>query len=288
MESARAADESCAGTASLQRAVEYHPHDFERVRRLIHAHAGIALADSKQNMVYSRLVRQVRACGLDSFGAYLNRLEASATDDDWQPFVNALTTNLTGFFREPHHFERLAQLLAERRGQKTLLWCAASSTGEEAYSMAITAAEVFGSLTPPVSILATDVDTQVLETAACGIYPMERLDKLSAQRRSRYFRKGIGASSGKCRVIDELRSLISFRAFNLLQARYPMRGPFQAIFCRNVMIYFDKATQYRILSRMMPLLAPDGLFFAGHSETFFHAADLLRPIGRTVYCHPVN
>jgi chemotaxis protein methyltransferase CheR len=274
-------------TASL-REMEYSRRDFERVRRLIHARAGIALADSKQDMVYGRLARRLRLRGLSSFQAYLDELEGDASSEEWQGFVNALTTNLTGFFREPHHFERLAQLLRRHQGEPLLLWCAAASTGEEPYSIAITAAEVFGTLKPPVTILATDIDTQVLDTAARGVYPVERLEKVDPQRRKQFFLKGTGAAEGQCRVIDELRDLIRFRQLNLLEPRYPMHGPFQAVFCRNVMIYFDKPTQYRILARVMPLLAGDGLFFAGHSESFFHATDLLRPLGGTVYGHAVN
>src|SRR5262249_28100497 len=151
---------------------------------------------------------------------------------------------------------------------RVLLWCAASSTGEEPYSMAITAAEAFGSLRPPVAILATDIDTSVLATAERGVYPLERVAALSAEQRRRYFRRGHGANDGYCRVADELRALIRFQPLNLLDARYPLRGPFSAIFCRNVMIYFDKPTQRAILARLAPLLAADGLLFAGHSESF--------------------
>jgi chemotaxis protein methyltransferase CheR len=270
--------------APRQREFAFTRRDFERIRRLIHRQAGIALVESKQDMVYARLSRRLRALALDSFADYLDRLEGGGDAQEWQAFTNALTTNLTSFFREPHHFESLAALLRQAPpGRRLLLWCAASSTGEEPYSLAITAAEAFGSLTPPVSILATDIDTQVLATAERGIYPLERLEGVAPERRSRYFRKGSGANSGNCRVIDELRGLVSFRQLNLLDPRYPMRGPFQAIFCRNVMIYFDKPTQYQVLQRMMPLLAGDGLLFAGHSESFFHAADLVAPCGRTVY-----
>ncbi|MFI4979449.1 MAG: CheR family methyltransferase [Nevskiales bacterium] len=267
-----------------QREFAFTRRDFERVRGLIHQRAGIALVESKQDMVYSRLARRLRALELASFSAYLDRLEGGGDAAEWQAFTNALTTNLTSFFREPHHFEHLAGILAQRApGERLLLWCAAASTGEEPYSLAITAAEAFGTLSPPVSILATDIDTQVLDTAERGIYPLERIEGISPERRRKFFRKGQGANSGNCRVVDELRSLVSFRRLNLLDARYPLRGPFKAIFCRNVMIYFDKPTQYQVLRRMVPLLAPDGLLFAGHSESFFHAADLVVSCGRTVY-----
>jgi len=258
--------------------------DFERVRSLIHTRAGIALADSKRDMVYSRVARRLRVTGDESFRIYLDKLENGSAVDEWEAFTNALTTNLTSFFREPHHFSILEALLKTRKpGERQVLWCAAASTGEEPYSMAITAAEAFGTLKPPVSILATDIDTQVLATAEAGVYPLERIEKLSEAQKRKYFRRGVGANAGMCRVVDELRSLISFRQLNLLDAHYPMHGPFKAIFCRNVMIYFDKPTQYQILKRIAPLLAADGRFFAGHSESFLHAADIVESVGRTVY-----
>ncbi len=149
--------------------------------------------------------------------------------------------------------------------------------------MAITAAEVFGTLSPPVRILATDIDTSVLAKAQQGVYAMERLEKMPQQRIRRFFLCGKGQHAGQARVRDELRALISYRPLNLLDAGWPIRGPFHAIFCRNVMIYFDKPTQYGILRRFLPLLHSDGLLFAGHSESFHHAADLFRPRGKTVY-----
>lgn len=267
-----------------QRPYTYTDRDFERVRALIHQRAGIALADGKRDMVYSRLSRRLRALGQQRFGDYLDSLERDG-GDEWQAFTNALTTNLTAFFRESHHFDILHSHLTAQAGAAMPLkiWCAAASTGEEPYSLAMTAVEAFGSLRPPVRILATDIDTQVLDHAERGVYAMERIETLSAERRRCYFRRGVGANDGYCRVIDELRALVSFRPLNLLDARWPLHGPFSAVFCRNVMIYFDKPTQYRILQKMVPLMAPDSLFFAGHSESFFHAGDLVKPCGRTVY-----
>jgi len=270
---------------SKEREFTFVERDFRRVCALIHARVGIALSPSKRDMVYSRLARRLRALGLVSFADYLDRLEANTDNEEWQAFTNALTTNLTSFFREAHHFETLGRLLLERRAASPIkIWCNAASTGEEPYSIAIAACEAFGSLNPPVSILATDVDTNVLATAAAGVYPIERIEQLSTQRRQRFFQRGSGPNTGSCRVIPELRRLIDFRQLNLLDHDYGMRGSFTAIFCRNVMIYFDKPTQYDVLSRLKPLLADDGLLFAGHSESFFHAADLLRSCGRTVYC----
>lgn len=258
--------------------------DFERVRRLIYAKAGISLAESKEEMVYSRLARRLRALQLADFTSYLDQLEAVGNADEWQNFTNALTTNLTSFYRESHHFDVLKTFLQQQpRGHAVRIWCSAASTGEEPYSIAMTACEAHGSLTPPVSILATDIDTQVLMTAERGVYSLERLEKMSLERKRRFFLKGSGGADGQCRVIDALRQMVQYRPLNLLDARYPMKGPFDVIFCRNVMIYFDKATQLTVLRRMVPLLSREGLFIAGHSESFFHAGDVIRSVGRTVY-----
>ena len=149
--------------------------------------------------------------------------------------------------------------------------------------MAMTAAEAFGTLNPPVRILATDIDTNVLAKAQQGVYAMERLEKMPEERIRRFFLRGTGAQAGQARVRDELRAMINYRPLNLLDAGWPIRGPFHAIFCRNVMIYFDKPTQYGILQKFVPLLHAEGLLFAGHSESFHHAVDLFRPRGKTVY-----
>jgi chemotaxis protein methyltransferase CheR len=264
------------------REFDFTKGDFERVCKLIYDHAGIALSASKQEMVYSRLARRLRATGISSFKDYLALLEQNDAAE-WEAFTNSLTTNLTAFFREEHHFPVLAEHVKRDKGGPINLWCCASSTGEEPYSMAITMAEAFGTLRPPVKILATDVDTNVLATAEAGVYPMERLEKMKPERLQRYFLRGTGARAGMARVRDELRALVSFRQLNLLDAGWPVRGPFHAIFCRNVMIYFDKTTQYGILRKFAPLLRPDGVMFAGHSESFHHAADLFRLRGKTVY-----
>jgi chemotaxis protein methyltransferase CheR len=275
-----------AEAAALPRELRFTTADFQRARRLIHQRAGIALSEGKRDMVYGRLARRVRQHGLASVGEYLDFLERS-DEAEWQAFTNAMTTNLTAFFREPHHFDTLRELFGRLQRREPLrLWCAAASTGEEPYSLAMTAVEHFGGFDAPVRVLATDIDTQVLATAQHGVYPLQRVEKLEPERLRRFFLRGTGANDGQCRVAEGLRRMIDFRPLNLLDPQWPLRGPFDAVFCRNVMIYFDKATQYRILARIMPLLARDGLFFAGHSESFFHAADLLRPLGRTVYAHP--
>jgi chemotaxis protein methyltransferase CheR len=257
--------------------------DFKRVCQLIYDYAGISLKPSKQDMVYSRLARRLRANGISSFRDYLALLE-SDNGTEWEAFVNSLTTNLTSFFREPHHFPLLANHVVKQKGQHTIcLWCSAASTGEEPYSIAMTMVDAFGSFTPPVSIIATDVDTNVLAKAEMGVYPAERIEKLDAGMVKRFFLKGTGAQSGFVRVRPELRAMITFRPLNLLSDNWPIRGPLDAIFCRNVMIYFDKATQLKILQKFTPLLRPDGLLFAGHSENFHNAMHLFRLRGKTVY-----
>ncbi len=256
--------------------------DFERIRKLIHEQAGISLAPVKQDMVYSRLARRLRALKLATFAEYLEILEAGDAEE-WETFVNSLTTNLTSFFREAHHFDILRKYLDAAHHRPLRIWCSAASTGEEPYSLAITACETFSSLTPPVEILASDIDTNVLATGQQGVYPMERVERLSAERLQRYFLRGSGAQTGYARVRPELQRLITFTRINLLDLRWPVREPLDVIFCRNVMIYFDKPTQYQILKRFQPLLRPEGLLFAGHSESFLHAADLFRSLGRTVY-----
>ena len=257
--------------------------DFERVSKLIYAHAGISLSVAKQDMVYSRLARRLRETRLNSFAEYLALLERG-DKIEWEKFVNSLTTNLTSFFREPHHFPILADHLKKLQGRSPIkIWCSAASTGEEPYSIAMTAVETFGAYSGPVSIVASDLDTNVLAIAAKGAYPSDRVDKLSPSRLSRFFLKGSGLQAGVYTVRPELRRLVSFQRLNLLEPNWSLRGPFDVLFCRNVMIYFDKPTQYRILSRFAPLMSPNGLLFAGHSESFLHAADLFRSQGKTVY-----
>jgi chemotaxis protein methyltransferase CheR len=256
--------------------------DFERVRALIYRRAGISLADSKQEMVYSRLARRLRATGIGSFGQYLDELEAGRMGEEWESFTNALTTNLTSFFREAHHFPLLAEHVRQLHGPVTI-WCSASSTGEEPYSIAMTLCEAFNTLTPDATIVATDIDTNVLATAAAGVYPIDRIAKMDPARARRFFQRGRGAQEGMVRVRPELRRMITFKQLNLLGESWPLSGQFDAIFCRNVMIYFDKPTQRKILARFVPLMKPHALLFAGHSENFLYVSEALKLRGKTVY-----
>ncbi len=261
--------------------------DFVRIKQLIYRHAGISLSDAKTDMVYSRIGRRLRALDILSFKQYLDRLEQQNDADEWQAFTNALTTNLTSFFREEHHFpilaEHLVKLAAGKAGRPLRIWCSAASTGEEPYSIAMTACEAFNTLHPPVSIVATDIDTNVLATAAAGVYPVDRIKKMDAARVRRFFEKGTGKHDGLVRMKKGLRELIQFHQLNLLDAQWPFREPFDVIFCRNVMIYFDKPTQGKIIEKFITLMHEESLLLAGHSENFLYVSDQLQLLGKTVY-----
>ncbi|QDQ29230.1 chemotaxis protein CheR [Chitinimonas arctica] len=262
------------------REFKFTQQDFERVKKLIYDYAGIALNDSKHDMVYGRLAKRLRAHGFTTFQEYLVLLERG-NEAEWEAFINSLTTNLTSFFRESHHFPVLLDHLRANKAFGTLnIWCSAASTGEEPWSLAITAAEAFDSLRPPVRIISTDLDTNVLKTGQAGIYSAEKVEKLTPAQLSRFF---IKRSDGQFEIRAELREMMTFRRQNLIDPSWSLRAPIDAIFCRNVMIYFDRATQLKILERFAPLLRPNGLLFVGHSENLYHASHLFKLRGKTVY-----
>lgn len=273
-----------AASSSFAREFQFTTTDFERVRKLIYARAGISLSDQKQEMVYSRLARRLRSLNLGSFQDYLDLLERGAGEAEWDEFMNALTTNLTAFFRESHHFEILARHLpAWSAKRRVRIWCTASSTGEEPYSLAMTLVETYANWAPPAEIVATDLDTTVLSKADRGVYGIDRLEKMDPERLRRFFLRGTGAHDGQAKVRRELRALVRFERLNLLDPAWQVKGPFDAIFCRNVLIYFDKPTQRRIIERFRPMLHADGLLFVGHSEGLYHCTDMFRSMGKTVY-----
>jgi chemotaxis protein methyltransferase CheR len=258
--------------------------DFERVRKLIYQHAGISLQPGKQAMVYSRLSRRLRETGHDSFSSYLQALEAAqgpAAEAEWQQFVNCLTTNLTRFFREEHHFPVLIEALQQRRGNPVRIWCNAASTGEEPYSLAITVLQTLGA-SSRAEIVASDIDTHVLETARRGVYGADSRG-LSPEQLRAYFLRGTGANAGSIRVKPEVAKLVDFRPFNLMSTSWQLGAPFDIVFCRNVMIYFDAPTQRRVLEGIHRAMKPGGLLFVGHSENFSDARTLFTLRGKTVY-----
>ncbi len=265
------------------REFQFTDQDFQRIRKLIHEHAGISLSDGKQELVYSRLARRLRATGIKTFADYLAYLQRGDVAE-WEAFTNSLTTNLTSFFREAHHFPILAQHLRKQAMDRPLaLWCSACSTGEEAYSIAMTVVEAMGGYERPFHIIASDLDTKVLQTAREGRYRADAAAKLSPQQLERFFIRETGGDVAYVRIRPELQKFIDFRRINLLDTAWPIHPPLDAIFCRNVMIYFDKETQLSILKKFAPLLRNDGLLFAGHSESFHHASDLFKLRGSTVY-----
>ena len=262
---------------------EFTSADFSRIRELIHRNAGISLSDHKRDMAYSRLARRLRARGLDSFRDYLDLLEAENDPAEWEAFTNALTTNLTAFFREAHHFPILANFVT-KRPQPVSVWCSAASTGEEPYSIAMTLIEALGDhAARQATVLATDIDTQVLAKCDAGVYQLDQVKHLSQERLKRFFLKGTGSHAGLVKVRPELRAMIRFERLNLTDRDYGLRQQFDAIFCRNVMIYFDKPTQAQVLSRFEPLVKSGGLLFAGHSENFTYVTQAFRLRGQTVY-----
>jgi len=277
-----------AETARI-REFEFSDEDFRSLRELVREVSGITLSEAKRELVYGRLSRRLRALGLTSFRDYRALLAGPEGKEEIGEFTNAVTTNLTSFFRENHHFEYLRDHVlapladgASRR-RRVRLWSAGCSTGEEPYSIAMTIAETLPDWQRhDIRILATDLDTDVLRRAATGIYTEDRVRGLSQRRRQTYFTPVQEKGGTAYRFDPQLAGLISFRQLNLMHP-LPMRGPLDAIFCRNVVIYFDKDTQRQLFTRMAPLQAPDALLFLGHSESLFKVSDAWDLIGKTIY-----
>lgn len=273
---------SAAGPLKQGREFAWTDADFTRVQALIYQRAGISLHDGKHAMVYSRLSRRLRETGYNSFHDYLDWLEQH-DGTEWQEFINALTTNLTAFFREQHHFDIFAEhLRSGPPGVAWRVWCNAASTGEEPYSIAITALETIGS-SATFRLVASDIDSRVLATAARGVYRLENLKGLTPEQMHKFFLRGKGENSGLVRVKSELLRAIDFISVNLIRDDWPFRDPFDVVFCRNVMIYFDAPTQRRVLERIHRVLKPGGMLFVGHAENFSESRDLFSLRGKTVY-----
>ena len=272
----------------VKKEFDFSDKHFNYIRDLVAEHSGIVLSDAKQDMVYSRLVRRLRKTGINNFDDYCLLLE-NQNHEEFTHFSNAITTNLTAFFRENHHFDILAETVLpelmqrNKASKKIRIWSAGCSTGMETYSIAMVLKEVLPDNQGwDVKILATDLDTNVLETAANGVYKQDSITGVSDARMSRWFMKGRAENAEKIKLSKELRSMISFRPLNLLRP-FPFKGPFDIIFCRNVVIYFDKATQKVLFDKFANIHADDSYLFIGHSETLYNVTDRYKLIGNTVY-----
>ena len=267
------------------REFELSAAEYAEICALVRTHTGIALSDNKRELVYSRLTRRLRKLQLPGFRAYIELL-ATGEPKELEEFTNAITTNLTAFFREDHHFEHLNDEVLPELARKNAaarrlrIWSAGCSTGEEPYSIAMTLQENMA-LFPgwDVKILATDLDSNVVAHAAAGVYNPDRLDKMRPERLRTFFSQNAG---GQYKTADCLKQLITFKQLNLMH-EWPMRGPFDIIFCRNVVIYFDKPTQRGLFDRMANLQANGAYLFIGHSESLFKVTDRYKLIGRTIY-----
>jgi chemotaxis protein methyltransferase CheR len=265
--------------------------EFHFLREFVHQHCGIALGEHKRQLVQGRLARRLRALGLHHFGAYCELLRRDP-HSELDNLASVISTNVTSFFREQHHYDLLAdellpQWLQQKRrsGDRLRIWSAGCSTGEEPYALAMVLAEALerhGAAGLDAKILATDLSPQALETARNGVYPLERLTGISEQRRQRWMLRGCGEYEGYACVHPRLRELVTVQPLNLLH-EWPMRGPFDAIFCRNVVIYFDQPTKQRLFCRYAELLPAGGHLFLGHSESLHGINDDFELIGRTVY-----
>ncbi len=261
-------------------------HEFREIRQFLYDETGISLGDSKQDMVCSRLAKRLRHHGLRSFDEYL-RLVREGDAAERQEFINCLTTNKTDFFRESHHFDFLRDTVipyARGKGKRLRIWSAGCSTGEEPYTLAMTLREHCPASDGwDVRILASDIDTAVLAATERGVYAADRVADVPVALLHKYFRRGAGANTGKVAAKPELRELITVRQVNLMEDPWPFRTRFDVIFCRNVVIYFDRETQRRLLTRFAAHLDPRGYLVLGHSENMHWMADTFAPLGGTVY-----
>lgn len=268
--------------------------DFKFICQFVYDTCGIVLDERKREMIYRRLMRRTRELKIGSFPEYCQLLKV-ANSEEIPHFINAITTNLTSFFRESHHFDYLREqflpdLIRSANGDKGRLriWSSASSTGEEPYSIAITLSEALGTALDQwdVRILATDLDSDVVAYGQQGIYKAERIDDLASDRQKRWFRKGSGDNAEQVKVATDLAAMITFKSLNLLHD-WPMKGPFDVIFCRNVLIYFDKPTQEKLIPRFYELLRPGGILFLGHSESISVGNPGFEMLGKTIFKKPI-
>ena len=284
------------GLESAAREFQFSEADFRSLVALARECTGISLSDSKRNLIYGRLSRRLRALAMTSFREYREYLASPGGEREIEGFINSISTNLTKFFRESHHFDHLrdrvalpfAQATAGKTGQRLRVWSAGCSTGEEPYSIAAVLRRAIPHIEQQdVRLLATDIDTDVLSKAARGEYPAASIDDVPESYRGtiqpRNHSKNSRSPSGAIVMSDELKSLISFRHLNLMEEPWPMRGLFDAIFCRNVMIYFDGPTKMALIDRFVDQLKPNGWLYIGHSESLLGTHRKLSHAGRTIY-----
>ena len=275
-----------AATSVYDRDFKFSEKDFKYIRDLIKDRTGIVLAEHKVDMVYGRLTRRLRELNLDAFDDYLSNLESD--EQELVHFVNALTTNLTAFYREPHHFEfitskLLPQIMKNKASKRLRIWSAGCSSGEEPYTIAMTVRSIIPANSGwDVKILATDLDSNMVEKGSNGIYTEERVTGLSQQNMKNWVKKGKGDTAGMVKMDDRLREMITFKQLNLMH-QWPIKEPFDLIFCRNVLIYFNKETQGMLFDRYADMLVNDGHLFIGHSESMYKRCDRFKLLGQTIY-----
>lgn len=268
-----------------KREFAFSDRNFNVIKDIAYRSSGIKLSDHKRDMVYGRLARRLRQLKIENFDDYC-ALITDSNNSEFGEFINSLTTNLTSFFREKHHFEFLKSsvcpwLRAKARNDKRIrIWSAGCSTGEEPYSIAMTLASTLDLRDMDLKILATDLDSNVVAKAKTGIYDTERIESLPQETQQKYFK--VNTDGKRVMVREKYRELITFKVLNLL-FDWPMKGPFEVIFCRNVVIYFDKDTQRVLFDRFAKLLVDGGYLFIGHSENLHGVTDRFKSLGKTVY-----
>lgn len=265
----------------IDREYEFTPNHFNEFRELIRNYAGIDLNEHKGDLVYSRLSRRIRSLNIASFDDYIEQLKTGELEE-WEQFVNAMTTNLTYFYREKHHFDFLTEYFKKNQKKSYTIWCSAASTGEEPYSIAMTAIDALDTKKVAVKILASDLDTSVLNIAAKGIYSIDKIKDLPQDSVKKFFLKGV-SHQDKVIIKPFVKELIEFKKINLTQSEFSFEHKVDILFCRNVMIYFNKKTQYDVLRKFSHVMNPGAFLFSGHSESFPEAKDQFSLVGNTIY-----
>ena len=263
-----------------EREFPFSKSSFDALRKRAKAHSGIMVSDDKYEMYYARLAKRLRALRMSSFKDYIALLDSDK--EEFKNFINAITTNVTSFDRERHHFDFLKEALPSINTSELSVWSAGCSSGEEPYSIIINLYEYCQQQRKPLALVATDLDTDVLQRAANGVYPVKSVSDYDKTILRRFFRKGVGANAGFCRVKPEYRKLIRFSQLNLI-TEFRLNDTFDVIFCRNVLIYFDAERKQKIVERFAQHLKPGGLLFLGHSETLQSSNRFYRNVGKNVY-----